>query len=207
MTVTVDYYFFMISPFAYLGSRELERIVDRAGARLRVKPVKTRTVFQETGGVPPAQRPQPRQDYRFVELRRWSRERGLALTLEPKYFPVDDELAAAAVYAAQQQDGQPLALAHALLAACWAEERDVSDPATVREVAEATGHDGEAILRLAEGEAARDTVRATTREAIDRGVFGSPWYVVDDEPFWGQDRLDFLACRLGVRAAYSPGRK
>ncbi|WP_440997001.1 2-hydroxychromene-2-carboxylate isomerase [Arhodomonas sp. SL1] len=196
MSRSIDYYFFMISPFAYLGSRELERIAGVHAARVNVKPVKVQTVFQETGGVPPAQRAKPRQDYRFIELERWSRERGLPITLEPKYFPVNDDLAAGAVHAANATGGDPLALAHALLAACWAGERDVSDPPTVREIAEATGHDGAQLMDAATGEAAQQAFQTTTREAIDRGVFGSPWYIVEGEPFWGQDRLDFVERKL-----------
>lgn len=196
MSKTIDYYFFMISPFAYLGSRELERIAREQDAHINVMPVKVQTVFQETGGVPPAKRPKQRQDYRFVELERWSRERGRPLTLQPRHFPVNDDLAAGAVYAAGELGGDPLALAHALLAACWAEERNVSDPETVGEVAEAAGHDGARLVEVAASDEVQQTFQSRTREAIDRGVFGSPWYLVDGEPFWGQDRLGFVERRL-----------
>jgi 2-hydroxychromene-2-carboxylate isomerase len=197
MSKTIDYYFFTISPFAYLGSAELERIARTTGARINVRPIQVKPVFQETGGVPPAQRPQPRQDYRFVELARWSDERGLPLTKQPAHFPVPDQLSCAAIYAAEELGGDPLKLAHALLAACWAEERDVSDRATVHAIANATGHDADALVDKAESDAMTQKVEQVTRAAIDRGVFGSPWYIVDGEPFWGQDRLEFVARKLG----------
>jgi 2-hydroxychromene-2-carboxylate isomerase len=197
MSKTIDYYFFTISPFAYLGSAELERIARETGAAINVRPVQVKTVFQETGGVPPAQRPQPRQDYRFVELERWSRERGLPLNKQPAHFPVPDQLSCAAIYAAEDLGGDPLQLAHAILTACWAEERDVSDRATLHAIAGETGHDADALIEKAESQPMAQKVEQTTREAIDRGVFGSPWYIVDGEPFWGQDRLDLVARKLG----------
>ena len=198
MPKTIEYYFFMISPFAYLGSRELERIARQHGAEIDVKPIEVKTTFAETGGVPPAKRPKPRQDYRFVELARWSRERALPLHQQPAHFPVPDGVAAGAVLAAKQDGGDPLKLAHALLSACWSEERDISDPETVRQVATESGHDGAAILERAQSEAMQQAFAATTREALERGVFGSPWYIVDGEPFWGQDRLDLLERKLAA---------
>jgi 2-hydroxychromene-2-carboxylate isomerase len=196
MAKTIDYYFFMISPFAYLGSGEFERIVQETGARVNVKPVQTKTVFQETGGVPPAQRHQSRQDYRFVELERWRAARGLPLTKQPAHFPVPDALAAQTVYAAEAQGHDPLALAHALIQACWAQERDISDRATVHAVARELGFDADQLLDKAEAQPMAQKLEQTTQEALDRGVFGSPWYIVDGEPFWGQDRLDFVEAKL-----------
>ena len=197
MPKTIDYYFFTISPFAYLGSAELERIQQATGAQINVRPIQVKPVFQETGGVPPAQRPQPRQDYRFVELARWARERGLPLNPQPAHFPVPDQVSCAAIHAAGDLGGAPLKLAHAILKACWAEERDVSDPATVHAIAGETGHDAAALMDKAESQPMAQKVEQVTREAIDRGVFGSPWYIVDGEPFWGQDRLDMVERKLG----------
>lgn len=197
-TPVIDYYFFVISPFAYLGSRELERIAREHGAQVNVKPMAVKTVFQETGGVPPAQRPKARQDYRFVELRRWREARDMPLNPQPAHFPVPDDLAAGAIIAAGRRGGEPLRLAHALLWACWAEERNLADPDTVRAVADSTGEDGAALVETARQDDIQDEFTRLTREAIDRGVFGSPWYIVDDEPFWGQDRLDFVARRLAA---------
>lgn len=196
MSKIIDYYFFMISPFAYLGSRELERIAHEQGATVNVKPIAVKTTFSETGGVPPAQRPKPRQDYRFVELERWSRVRNLPLHKQPAHFPVPDELAACIVLAVKESGGNPLKLAHALLTACWSEERDISDVDTVRQVVAETGHDAGAIMSKAQTDEMRGKFVATTREALDSGVFGSPWYVVDGEPFWGQDRLDLVERKL-----------
>ena len=89
-------------------------------------------------------------------------------------------------------DGDPAGLAQAILTAAWAEERDVSDAATLEAIAAATGHDGAALLAAAEREETAKAYAANSREAVSRGVFGSPSYVYKDEVYWGQDRLDFL---------------
>ncbi len=193
MAKAIDYYLFMISPWAYLGGPRLAEIARRHGATINVKPIDAAVVFPETGGLPLAKRAPARQEYRLVELRRWRDHLGLPLTIRPAHFPVAHETAARLVIAAgDAAEGDPFALAQAILAAVWAEERDISDAATLRDIAAATGHDAAALLAAAESEATGKAYAALSKEAIRRGVFGSPSYVYRDEVFWGQDRLDFL---------------
>ena len=94
--------------------------------------------------------------------------------------------------AARQQGLDAIGLAHALLRGCWAEERNIADPATLVAVAEALDLDGKALLAMAESAAVAADYQAETAAAIARGVFGAPTFYYRDEPFWGQDRLDFL---------------
>lgn len=191
MAKVVDYYLFMISPFAYLGGPRLQEIARRHGAELRVKPIDMATVFPETGGVPMAKRAPARLDYRLAELRRWRDHLGLPLNIKPAHFPVPHETAARMVIAAGD-GGDAAGLAQAILTATWAEERDVSDAGTLEEIAGATGHDGAALLAAAERQETATAYAAFSREAVSRGVFGSPSYVYGGEVYWGQDRLDFL---------------
>jgi 2-hydroxychromene-2-carboxylate isomerase len=78
------------------------------------------------------------------------------------------------------------------MAACWAEERDVSNQETLKTVAEECGMDAAALIEAAAGEEPDRLYDAYTAEALETGVFGAPTYVYRDEMFWGQDRLDFL---------------
>ena len=192
MAKVVDYYLFMISPWAYLGGPRLKAIARRHGAEVRVKPIDASAVFPETGGVPLAKRAPARLAYRLAELRRWRDYVNMPLTIEPAHFPVPHDTAARLVIAAKKADGNPMILAQAILKAVWAEERDISDEATLRDIVGATGHDPKALLEAAREEAIGEAYAALSREAIDRGVFGSPSYVYRDEVYWGQDRLDFL---------------
>ena len=193
MAKVIDYYLFMISPWAYLGGPRLADIAQRHSAEIRVKPIDMATVFPETGGLPMAKRAPARLDYRLAELRRWRDHLDLPLNVKPAHFPVPHETAARMVIAAGDvAGGDPSGLAQAILTAAWAEERDVSDAGTLKEIAEASGHDAGALLGAAEREETAEAYAALSQEAIARGVFGSPSYVYGDEVFWGQDRLDFL---------------
>ena len=138
-----------------------------------------------------AKRAPARLDYRLAELRRWRDHLGLPLNIKPAHFPVPHETAARMVIAAGD-GGDAAGLAQAILTAAWAEERDVSDAGTLEAIAAATGHDGAALLAAAEREETAEAYAAFSREAVSRGVFGSPSYVYGGEVYWGQDRLDFL---------------
>lgn len=192
MTKTVEYYFTCVSPWTYLGHARFVSITKKHGATVAVKPADLGKVFPVSGGLPLAKRAPQRQAYRMMELKRWRTHLGLPLNLQPKYFPVSAEPSALMVIAAIKLGMDAMTLAGAFMKACWAEERDVSDPETLSRIAKAGGFDE---IKLA-SEAAKPTTKAEaerlTQEAIDRGVFGAPTYAYKDELFWGQDRLDFL---------------
>ena len=198
MASHVDYFMSPNSPWTHLGAARLEAIVARHGAGLRVYPVDLGTIFPASGGVPVAQRSPQRRAYRMQELRRWRDHLGVPIRLEPRFFPVDERLAAQCVIAVRETigDGPAVALAHRLLKALWEEERDTGDPAVLAALMGELGLDAPALLAL--GAEARWAERRTrdTHDALARGVFGAPSYVVGEEVFWGQDRLEFLQHRL-----------
>jgi carboxymethylenebutenolidase len=197
MTDIVDYYVSPVSPFTYLGHETFCAIARERRAPVALKPIDLGRVFPVSGGLPVKQRAPQRQAYRLVELKRWSAHRGIRLNLHPKHFPAPADLASLWLLAAAEErveDG--LRLLGAIGRALWSEERDVADVATLRALA---GELGLPVARLEERAAAPDTrmhYDTLTQEAIDRGVFGVPTYVVRGELFWGQDRLDFLARAL-----------
>ena len=191
MGKTVDYYFTPVSPWTYLGHERFVAMAKRHGASVNVKPVDLARVFPVSGGLPLAKRAPQRQAYRLVELKRWSEFLGLPLTLKPKFFPVPAEEAALWIIAAEAAGGPgaALPLAGALMRACWAEERDISDAATLERIGAECGVAPPGAQAHAAAKAKFD---ANTQEAIELQVFGAPSYVYKGEIFWGQDRLDFL---------------
>jgi len=197
MTDLVDYYVSPVSPFTYLGHEAFVALVRTHRAPVAVKPVDLGRVFPVSGGLPLAKRAPQRQAYRLVELKRWSAHRGIKLNATPKHFPVPAELASLWVLAAAQADAQHgLRLLGAAGRACWSEERDIGDAATLRALADSIGLDGAALAARAAAPDTRMHYDMLTQEAIDRGVFGVPTYVYRGEMFWGQDRLDFLGRAL-----------
>lgn len=194
MGKTVDYYCSPVSPWTYLGHARFRGIARQHGARVAVKPVDFGRIFPVSGGLPLKQRPAQRQAYRMMELARWREHLGVPLVLEPKFFPVAADAAAKRIIAADIVAGVEAALdlALGLMRACWAEERNLADAATLDEAAAAAGLDPAALKEVAVAADAQAKYDLYTEEAIARGVFGAPTYAIGGELFWGQDRLDFV---------------
>jgi 2-hydroxychromene-2-carboxylate isomerase len=190
MDKIVDYYFTPTSPWTYLGHERFAAMAAKHHAQIRCKPVDMGKVFQVSGGLPLGQRAKQRQAYRLFELQRWRDVVKLPLNLHPKFFPAPTELACRLILAAPEP--QQFRLAGALLRAVWAEERNIGDADTLRAICGENGLDGTRLLAEAQGEACAARFAALTAEAIERQVFGAPTYLFRDEPFWGQDRLDFV---------------
>ncbi len=198
MNRTVDYYFAPPSPWTYLGHARLAEILRQRGCAVRVMPVDLGgKVFPISGGLPLGQRAPQRQAYRLVELRRFSEHLNAPLNLKPKYFPVSGDDSSRLIIAVDQHHGVDAAMriTGAVLAACWAQERNIADPKVLAELLAEQGLDA-ACLEKANSQSVQETYERYTEQAIAVGVFGAPSYVVDGEIFWGQDRLDFLDRRL-----------
>jgi 2-hydroxychromene-2-carboxylate isomerase len=196
MSRVLTVYYALQSPWTYLGWARLLELVARAGADARYRPVQSGPLFQASGTLALAKRPRQRQAYRLMELRRWRDHLSVPLNLHPQHFPVDEALAARMVIAHGRQGGDIAALSQAMLSAVWAQERNLADRDTLLEIAREQGADGPALLAAADDEAVHGEYRANTDAAIEQGVFGVPTFVIGDELFWGQDRLDFVARAL-----------
>ena len=193
----IDYYFVTISPWAYLAGGRLEAIAAKHSAAITYKPVDLGRVFAATGGLPLGERPLARREYRLQELARAKAKTGLPLTIQPAHFPTNPAPASYAIIAAQAAGGGDVGkLVQSLLRAVWAEEANIADDTVIRACLEGAGFDPAlADSGLLTG---AQIYEANTEEAINRGVFGSPFYITDgDERFWGQDRLDDLDAHLG----------
>lgn len=193
----IDYYFGTASPYAYFAGLRLEEIAARHGAAITYKPLDLGTLFDCTGGIRPQNRHPNRLAYRAQELTRWAEHLDMPFHLNPAFWPVNGAPAAYAIIAAQAGGGAVGSLVHAVLRACWAEQRDISDDATLRAILGAEGFDpGLVDSGLFLG---AETYARNLEEAVAAGAFGAPFYILreTDERFWGQDRLDFLDRALG----------
>lgn len=193
---TITYYYTHVSPWSYLGHARLGEIAARHGATVDYVPLTLSAIFPRTGGLPLAKRAPERQAYRLVELKRWPQRLGIPLNVEPKHFPTDDRPAARLALTAKARGHDIAELSLALMRACWVEERDIADAATLVAIADACGLDGRGLLEEAGTEAGQQRLDEACERALADGCFGAPWYVVDGEPFWGQDRLDLIEAAL-----------
>ena len=192
----LSYYFTMASPWTWLGHDEAMALCRKHGVAVDILPVDLADVFSTSGGLPLPQRAPQRRAYRLVELQRWRTRRGADLNLHPTYFPAPADRANCMAVAAVMGGLDAAALARALMRGVWAEDRNIGDDGDLMAIADAAGLDGAALLAEAGSAAVQDRYRAQTEQAKAAGVFGAPTYVWRGEPFWGQDRLDFLARAL-----------
>jgi 2-hydroxychromene-2-carboxylate isomerase len=190
--MVIDYYFSVLSDWAYFGGERLERLARKYGVRINHMPMRLAAVYAGTGGIILQKRSKQRQDYRVVELVRWRDYLGIPIELFPKHYPADDQLSSCMIIAAKLSRADCGLLANAILRAIWAENRDIADPDTLRKLADGLGMDADALLASARAGSTIQELDRYTQEAQDRGVFGSPFYFFGGGAFWGQDRLQFL---------------
>jgi 2-hydroxychromene-2-carboxylate isomerase len=202
MSRSIDYYFSLVSPWAYIGHAPFMEIARRHRLEVNYKPVFLGRVFAETGGLPLAQRHPARQRYRMVELQRWREKRGLSFKLQPKHWPFDVTLADRFVIAINAGRRDPDPFLRRAFAAVWEEERNLADPLVLSEIATEAGLDSSSLMEVAQGSATEAIYALNLENAVAGDVFGSPAYVLDGEVFWGQDRLELLddALKSGRRA-------
>ncbi len=191
----IDYYFATISPYTYLAGARLEAIAARHGATIAYKPLDIVALFGRTGGQAPKDRHESRQAYRLTDMQRQAAKLDMPLNPRPMYFPTNPAPSSYAIIAAQAAGGGDVgALVQAITRACWAEEKNVAEDDVIRAALEAAGFDP----ALADSGllAGAETYAANLEEAVSRGVFGAPFYIVGEEKFWGQDRLEDLDLHL-----------
>lgn len=197
MVKTCEYFFCPQSPWAYLGHARLIALAEQHGARIDVKPFDLGKVFSQSGGLPLTKRAPQRQAYRLTELRRWSEHLQIPLNPQPTFFPVSDDMAAKLIIATQLAHGNAAAmrLTGSIMRALWSEQKNIADADTLAALAngcEDVELDGKMLLKTAETGAVQTQYDQYTDAALAANVFGSPWYVVDGQGYWGQDRLDFV---------------
>ncbi|MBV6323897.1 2-hydroxychromene-2-carboxylate isomerase [Duganella violaceipulchra] len=194
MSKVCQYFFAAHSPWTYLGHARFVAMARQNGVQVEVRPVDLGKVFGVSGGLPLAKRAPQRQAYRLVELTRWSEFLGIPLNVQPKFFPVSPDMASRMVIAARLTHGVDVALelAFAVMRGLWAEDKNIGDEETLAQIAGSCGLDGKALIKSSETASVQAEYDRNTEDATAVSVFGSPWYVLDGESFWGQDRLDFL---------------
>ena len=191
MTTPIDFYFDFSSPYGYLGAQYIDTVGARYGREVTWRPTLLGVAFKTTGGSPLLSQPL-KGDYARRDAARTARLMGVPLTL-PRRFPFLSLAAARAFYWLADRDAvQAKDVAKALYHVAFGIGGDISSAKAVAEIAASRGVDLEELLAALHDPAVKERLRAEVDAAIARGVFGSPFFVVDDEPFWGIDHLDQL---------------
>lgn len=192
MPRSVDYYFSLQSPWAYIGHAPFSDLAKTHGLKVTYKPVILLDLFAETGGLPLGKRHPARQRYRMVELQRWREKRGLDFHLKPKNWPFDGRLADGVVIAAVEAGLDPDPYLRKAYPAVWEQQLDLGDAATVTALANEAGLPGEKLVARSRSDEIGAIYQQNRHDAMAADVFGSPAFVLDGEVFWGQDRIELL---------------
>lgn len=190
--LVIDYYFWVLSDWAYFGGPRLRSLADRHGVTINYMPIKLPHVYARTGGILLHQRSKQRQNYRLAELERWQHRLGMPINIAPRHFPTNEGPASCLIIAAKLKGLSVGELSDALLKAVWVDELDISSRETLLSIGRRFFSNAGELMDAAEDLSVKAEYDRYTEEAIERGVFGSPFYLFENKIFWGQDRLDFL---------------
>jgi 2-hydroxychromene-2-carboxylate isomerase len=185
----IDFYFDFSSPYGYFAASKIEDIAARHGRTVTWRPILLGAVFKVTG-----QQPLPtiplKGDYAKHDLERTAKLLNLPFKL-PTKFPISTTSPARAFYHLNNRDpALAKRLALALFVAYFADDVDISSPENTADIAAHAGVDRNEMVEALNDPAVKDRLRHEVDAAVALGVFGSPYIVVDGEPFWGSDRLD-----------------
>jgi 2-hydroxychromene-2-carboxylate isomerase len=189
MANPIDFYFDFSSPYGYLASTRIDALAARHGRSVVWRPHLLGAVFKINDQRPLATIPL-KSDYAARDLARSARLLKVPFKL-PTKFPVGATAPSRAFYWVSDRDpALAKRLAQALYHAYFAEDRDISSPEVSANIAAKVGVDRAALAQALEDPLVKERLRTEVDAAIARGVFGSPYIIVDGEPFWGSDRLD-----------------
>ncbi len=189
MAHAIDFYFDFSSPYGYFATAEIDEIGKKHGVPVRWRPILLGAVFKITGAGPLPPLPL-KGSYFMRDVPRSARALGLPFVL-PAQFPFGTVTACRAFYFIDKTDpAGAVRLARALYGAAFGKGRDICPVEAVVGIAAELGFDPDRVQAGIQAHETKELVKAEVDAAIQRQVFGSPFFFVDDEPFWGHDRLE-----------------
>lgn len=193
MTKTIDYFFGIGSPWAFIGLEPFTALAARFGAEIRPYVI---PLVEENGAIFSRNRPEPRRAYWFKDLKRWAALRGKTLELDNRTGLSDPTPAGLTVIAATLEGEDWVSLTAALQEAFWSRAEDIGNAEVRKAIADAAGFDGAALETRAQQSDVQERWRSNYELAKTAGVFGFPTFRYDGELYWGQDSLPFLERHL-----------
>ena len=188
MTPPLDFYFFVGSTYTYLSVMRIEDLVGRAGVEVRWRPFFLRTILLEQNYSPFIGKP-AKLRYMWRDLERRARRLGIDFRGAPPY-PVDPDGLCNRLAWVACREGWGTDFVKAVYTDWFLRHDAPGDPDRTRALLVRLGRDPDATLAIANSHDVHAELAATTRATAERGVFGSPSFLVGDEIFWGDDRIE-----------------
>ena len=189
----IKYFMSHGSPWTFLGHKKVNEISKTNNCELDIMPVNYGEIFPVSGGLPVHKRPLQRQKYRLQELKRWSEFLKIKLNPEPKHFPSRSLLPSKVIISVKILNFENVNdIAYAIMEGLWIKEMNIDDPKNLKKILTRFIKTADEVIDFSESKQVEKEINEYTKEAIDLAVFGAPTYIINDQIYWGQDRLDFL---------------
>lgn len=200
MTRAIEFYFDFVSPYSYLANTQLPALAREHDAAVVYRPFRLLELMKRVGNRPTTIECQNKQRYAMADLGRWAGKYGVSVRPNPQMRAIDlGQLLRGALIAAD--DGQAVPYVSAVFGGLWNGARDLSQNAELAALLSEAGLDGAKLLERAGHASVVARLDQQTADAAERGLFGSPSFIVGDELFFGNDRLEFVAAALAARKA------
>lgn len=194
----VEFYFDYTSPYSYLASSQLDQLMSWGGD-LDLRPVFLGGIIKALGSVPPIQQPgHARPAYIMKDMERWAAMYGIPFVFNSN-FPVNT-LTALRATPFLREHNLLYPFMHKAFHAVWGEGLDLSSPDVLRPIVESLGLSFDAFWAAANTPESKEWLKVETQLALERGVFGVPTFYVDNEQYFGNDRLIFVNRALASHA-------
>ncbi len=197
MSKTIEFYFDFGSPTAYLAYKRLRQLEQQYSCVIEYKPVLLGALFKATNNVSPAMIPAKAKYMMAHDLPRFAKRYNVAFTMNPN-FPINTLPLMRGAHAAKEMDCFDQ-YCEALFDGLWQKGANLGDMKVISEILDATGIKSSELLARVQSPEIKESLLTLTQEAIDRDLFGVPTIFIEDEMFFGQDRLDFIEERLASK--------
>ena len=196
MKAPIEFYFDFSSPYGYMASTRIEALAAKYDRQVEWHPVLLGVIFKTTDAKPLAMVPL-KGEYSLHDMRRTARVHQIPFSI-PSVFPIATQTAARAMLWVQNHHGKAegARFAKTLLHAYFVDDINIGDSATVFRVAGEHGFDASQLASGVQEQDIKDQLKAEIDRALELGVFGAPYTIIDDEPFWGFDRFDQMELLL-----------
>ena len=190
MPSDIDFWLALTSPASYLASLRIDAVAERHGRKVRWRPFNIREALEAEGVKPNVMYPR-KGAYARHDWARTARLHGHPFRM-PDPFGRSSLPAMAIAYAAGAEAGQDAlkSVCRIVMAAYFADNAAIDDPDTLLGLVAGAGIDTETARRALDDPDMADAIASATRAALAAGVWGAPMIIVDNEPFWGEDRID-----------------
>ena len=192
MSHVLTFYYDVASPYSYISAKRINDVAGASNVTVEWTPFLLGGVFRSVGNTMPGALP-ARAKYMLHDLKRWARAWEIPFQFSES-FPHNSLLAMRALTAAPQNRIQDLSLA--LFKAAWADNQDISKPDVV---SAALGDMADDLLAASQDPSVKDRLKETTQRAVEAGAFGAPSFVVGDDLYWGNDRLEMAVSAAASR--------